>query len=368
MPSIHDLNVTGDPSCAGLFVYWYSWEFAPDIAEMRISETTGLFNCGNIIAISEDTLWPDHGIINMYGGTVYTPLASSGYGGLKIGNESQSYGLLNIYSGLMTIPRIEIEHGTANLYGGVLENTSGISAALIISESYAMNKINIAGGSLRLIGDHRAEIDANIEAGRIIPCYGRGLLVIDYNVLNPGYTTVSATSNLKMAWNPKPPDYQKKISFNHPTLTWSPGDYVQNVNEHRIYFGTSFIDVNDANTGNPRGVYKGVSDVNNYTPPDLLDINATYYWRIDEVNNTNSNSPWKGKVWRFTTTLCPVGGSGLVGDFTEDCIVDLYDMKVMNQEWLTAGPAADIFPEIPDGIVDFSDFAILAKNWLVEEY
>jgi len=28
---------------------------------------------------------------------------------------------------------------------------------------------------------------------------------------------------------------------------------------------------------------------------------TTYHWRIDEVNNLNPNSPWKGGVWTFTT-------------------------------------------------------------------
>jgi len=32
-----------------------------------------------------------------------------------------------------------------------------------------------------------------------------------------------------------------------------------------------------------------------------LDWLTTYYWRVDEVNNTNPRSPWVGKVWSFTT-------------------------------------------------------------------
>ena len=30
-------------------------------------------------------------------------------------------------------------------------------------------------------------------------------------------------------------------------------------------------------------------------------MNTTYYWRIDEANNANANSPWTGPLWSFTT-------------------------------------------------------------------
>jgi len=33
--------------------------------------------------------------------------------------------------------------------------------------------------------------------------------------------------------------------------------------------------------------------------PDGLVPGTTYYWRIDEVNDTEPNSPWKGPVWSF---------------------------------------------------------------------
>ncbi|MHC4704223.1 MAG: hypothetical protein ACYTFQ_26995, partial [Planctomycetota bacterium] len=32
-----------------------------------------------------------------------------------------------------------------------------------------------------------------------------------------------------------------------------------------------------------------------------LDLETTYYWRVDEVNSTNPGSPWVGNVWSFTT-------------------------------------------------------------------
>jgi len=33
----------------------------------------------------------------------------------------------------------------------------------------------------------------------------------------------------------------------------------------------------------------------------MLEWDTAYYWRIDEVNNTNPDSPWTGILWSFTT-------------------------------------------------------------------
>ncbi|MCP4263234.1 MAG: hypothetical protein GY774_37855, partial [Planctomycetes bacterium] len=35
--------------------------------------------------------------------------------------------------------------------------------------------------------------------------------------------------------------------------------------------------------------------------PGVLDWDTTYYWRVDEINNDNTESPWVGGVWSFTT-------------------------------------------------------------------
>jgi hypothetical protein len=34
--------------------------------------------------------------------------------------------------------------------------------------------------------------------------------------------------------------------------------------------------------------------------PTGLIPGTTYYWRIDEVNTADPNSPWKGPIWSFS--------------------------------------------------------------------
>jgi len=82
-----------------------------------------------------------------------------------------------------------------------------------------------------------------------------------------------------------------------PILTWSHGIYAAS---HDLYFGTDKDAVKNANAGSPE--YKGSGDLGAESyDPGKLQWNTTYYWRIDEANNTNPDSPWTGNVWSFTT-------------------------------------------------------------------
>jgi len=80
-------------------------------------------------------------------------------------------------------------------------------------------------------------------------------------------------------------------------LNWSPGDYAVS---HQVYFGTDAEAVKNANTGSTE--YKGTRDIGSESyDPGKLEWDTTYYWRVDEVNNVNPDSPWIGNVWSFTT-------------------------------------------------------------------
>jgi hypothetical protein len=80
-------------------------------------------------------------------------------------------------------------------------------------------------------------------------------------------------------------------------LRWVAGD---DAGSHQVYFGTDKAAVSNATTASTE--YKGIKNLDDvqYDPGSLMG-DTTYYWRIDEVNNLNPNSPWKGGVWTFTT-------------------------------------------------------------------
>jgi hypothetical protein len=73
-----------------------------------------------------------------------------------------------------------------------------------------------------------------------------------------------------------------------PTLTWAPGFGTS----HEIYFGT------DADSLELKG--SGNLGSESYEPGQL-EWNTTYYWRVDEANSTNADSPWTGPLWSFST-------------------------------------------------------------------
>jgi O-glycosyl hydrolase len=102
------------------------------------------------------------------------------------------------------------------------------------------------------------------------------------------------------AYGPEPWDGQEDISMT-PLLSWVAGEWADDTNGHDVYLGTDYNDVNDANTSTA-GIYLGNTTDSNYQITTMLDGDTVYYWRVDEVNDTNGNSPWKGDVWSFTTT------------------------------------------------------------------
>jgi len=82
-----------------------------------------------------------------------------------------------------------------------------------------------------------------------------------------------------------------------PVLTWIQGVYSAS---HEIYFGTDKEAVKNADTSSPE--YKSSGNLGSESfVPGQLDWNTTYYWRIDEANNANADSPWTGPIWSFTT-------------------------------------------------------------------
>jgi hypothetical protein len=98
------------------------------------------------------------------------------------------------------------------------------------------------------------------------------------------------------------------------SLTWRPGDFAVT---HDVYLGDAFDDVNDGIGDTFRGNQAATSFLVGfvgYPYPDGLVPGTTYYWRIDEVNEADPNSPWKGDIWSFSipprTAYNPVPADG----------------------------------------------------------
>jgi hypothetical protein len=106
-------------------------------------------------------------------------------------------------------------------------------------------------------------------------------------------------------------------------LGWKPGKFAVTSD---VYLGTDSNDVNNVDASNLAS-YPNVTSASvtgDTYDPGLLDFNTTYYWRVDTVNNDQPDSPWKGKVWSFTT-----GNYLVIDDF------ESYNDYPPNEVWST---------------------------------
>jgi hypothetical protein len=116
-------------------------------------------------------------------------------------------------------------------------------------------------------------------------------------LMNDGLAIIAGVGR-PLARSPQPPD-GAMYTDTWATLTWSPGDFAVS---HDVYFGDNFDDVNDGTGDAFRGNVTDELFIVGFVTfpyPDGLVPGTTYYWRIDEVNDANVDSPWKGDVWSF---------------------------------------------------------------------
>jgi hypothetical protein len=263
---------------------------------------------GNVIGTGYSS-----GTMNVSGGTV------NAGGHMEVGTWENAYGELNMTGGTINLTqglycpasywgatgKVNLLGGTIN--AGYFESLPGGSTGVL----------DVSGGKMVLsAGDETGLISGYVDEGRVTvygvghgelvtdPCYGaavgkRVALSMDYDVSNEGKTTITAPlSDPCQAWNPSPADDALNVKgppsdLQRPVLSWSAGD---NAGTHDVYFGTSFDEVNDADTSAGAFVHtQAVADVNWTVDTDLAAL-GQYYWRIDEVNATTI----KGDVWDFT--------------------------------------------------------------------
>ena len=114
---------------------------------------------------------------------------------------------------------------------------------------------------------------------------------------------VSSMTPVNIARRPVPED-GSIITTTEVTLQWTPGNTSVSSN---VYVGESFEDVNNATTANT-DIFRGNSVEVSFPIgsagrpyPDGLTEAQTYYWRIDEVEESGTAN--KGNIWSFTVEL-----------------------------------------------------------------
>ncbi|MBL7189086.1 MAG: LamG domain-containing protein [Phycisphaerae bacterium] len=104
---------------------------------------------------------------------------------------------------------------------------------------------------------------------------------------------------LELAYGPNPADGDL-LGATWASLSWSAGDFAVS---HDVYLGDNYDVVNDGLGDSFQANQAGTSLVvgfPGFPVPGGLAPGTTYYWRIDEVNEADPNSPWKGNIWSFS--------------------------------------------------------------------
>jgi hypothetical protein len=246
-------------------------------------------------------------------GTIYVQGGTMNFTGNSTDLEIGSYGkgTLHMTGGVINLQgNIKLSQGNATtttgvgrllLYGGTLNAGNLRNPADGI---FGSPLLDITEGTLTLPGDYRAIVAEYISRGWLVGYGGLGVVDVNYTT-DPNRTTVTA-SNLppELAWNPSPRNMSTaERTGQGPVLAWTAGSRAAS---HDVYFGTDPNAVRDAN--NVKGTdnvalwaeFKGNQDPCSYNPGPL-ELSKTYYWRIDEVDQADPNSPWKGVVWEFKT-------------------------------------------------------------------
>jgi len=240
-----------------------------------------------------------NGSVYMYGGTMNFQGSSTD---LEIA--SRGTGVFYMYGGVINIEdQIKLAQGDADrttgdarlyLYGGTITADELRDPAQV----FGNRQIDITEGTLILTGDNTSVVNEYINRGWIVGYGGLGILNVTYTS-DPDQTTITARMlDPELAWDPSPRHLDMlERTPDGPALGWTPGLYAAS---HDVYFGAVFNDVNNAN--NVPGMwssFKGNQVQSSYYP-EPFELGKTYYWRIDEVNELEPNSPWKGVVWEFT--------------------------------------------------------------------
>jgi len=293
---------------------------------VHLHMTGGTLFAGNLIRIGRKEL----GMFTLDAGdvTCYS---------FQLGRKDPSKGVAYINGGTLTVgtntrvPRGGSQGSELHLNGGILytdglvindpdDPLSGTNGSMDITEGVMIltseedqtEKIKeyAQNGSLTAYGVKSGEL---LEDGRL------ALVQMDYDVTNPGMTTVWATvSDPTQARAPKPQDGATVQLVEATFVSFSPGN---NAVRHDVYFGVDEEAVTNSDTSDATGIYRGRKNTNAYILPEALEWSGTYYWRIDELEADDTLHT--GQVWSFT-----VADYLLVDDFEDYNAGD-------NQIWYT---------------------------------
>jgi len=203
--------------------------------------------------------------------------------------------------------RVEVNGGYAVGYGDLRDSEWHHVAAVLVDDGSpdALEITLYVDGSLEPTSTEQDEpintaANGNVRIGES-PWHNRPFTgqIDDVRIYDKALTQSDIKQVMRVdplvAWDPSPRLAAIVDIDQAKILSWAAGD---KATQHDVYLGTDRTSVDNANTSDTTGVYRGRQNTTSYTPPEALKWGQTYYWRIDEYNTDGTIS--KGRTWTFT--------------------------------------------------------------------
>ena len=284
--------------------------------EGGILEVLGALNCG----------FKGPGTVNINDGTLLVP------GTLKIGRDPGAAGHINLNGGTITVNNF-----------------------LMREKEGSVGTMDVGGGMLTINGDDTALIQGYIDSGWITAYDGDGTPHLEYNVMNPGQTTLSAIHKL----NPSPAN-RAIVTPGEVELSWTlpdpcvPGQPVP----VDVYFTDDlqalqwFTDPAAIQVVNKQNVTSVVVQ----TQPKTV-----YYWAVDTYIGSD-NDPILGPIFSFLADNAPpsVNAGPDINTFLQDgtrtgplsgMVTDDGAIQPYTVTWSVIEQPSDADPALPSAVI-----------------
>ncbi len=267
-------------------------------------------------------------------------------------------GTINMIDGTLTVPgtfKIARDPGAVghiNLKGGTISTNN----FLMREKEGAVGTIDVGGGMLTVNGNEISLVQGYIDNGWITAYDGNGTLHLDYDVTNPGQTTLTAIHML----NPNPAN-RAIVKPGEVELSWTlpdpsvPGQPVS----VDVYF-TGDLQLLEQFT-DPAAIQvvgkQSVTSVVVQTKPK-----TRYYWAVDAYVDSASDFPVVGPIFSFVADNAPpkVNAGPDISTFLQDgtrtgplspIVTDDGAIQPYTVMWSVIEQPSDADPALPSAVI-----------------
>lgn len=281
-----------------------------------ILEVLGALNCG----------YKGTGTVNIIDGTLAVP------GTLKIAREPTAIGHINLQGG-----------------------TISANSFLMREKEGAVGTMDVGSGMLMINGDRISLVQGYIDNGWITAYHGNGTLQLDYDITNPGQTTLTAVHKL----NPNPAN-RAIVKPGAVELDWTLPDPC--VPGQPVLVDVYFTDDFDAlwNFTDPEAI-RIVSKQNVASVVVQTQTKTRYFWTVDTYVG-GDNDPVFGPIFSFTADNAPpfVNAGPDISTFLQDgtrtgpisgIVTDDGAIQPYTVTWTVVEQPSDADPALPDAVI-----------------